>query len=539
VSATESSMPTDGRWGWYRDHLGEEKQRMSKLLEHCDTDRFYLDRYKTGQIVVGMAARDDLVIAAKALGRPGVLGYTRTQKDTIYDLAKKASEAAKDMDGAITGSAIHTLTERVDRGEPVADVVAGLPFPWNTSILAYAKLRELNGWRSIEIERTVEIEELDVRGSFDRIDFVPGLATRLGAGTCQYGHAVGDHVIAVAYDSELPVVVDVKTEEYPWKNGMHIAPQLAGYSRARKMWLPAGEHKPAAYVPMPCVRQDVAIVVHVRDGDAVPYFVNLAEGWETVLRAAAQRDAVRRAKRDLGVVGAWFAPVPGVVRPRVAEIATDMAVINNAAKAAAEAGAGAVLATLPPAGNPVDAAFGTPPPITDTTQLHPAYVMEAGGPDHYAAGLGQLLVDACTRGDVNTIERIAADPYLPGDDLDHARGALAALRAPAPMPPLQQILTGPLPGAIATADDVARTAERIENEHQQWLVDQIWRADTRDDLARLYAGEEQIGFPVRWAGPVKMAGEARLRIIECAQRALHNPATTAKCACGWVPAVRP
>lgn len=498
MSATESSMPTDGRWGWYRDHLGEEKQRMSKLLEHCDTDRFYLDRYKTGQIVVGMAARDDLVIAAKALGRPGVLGYTRTQKDTIYDLAKKASEAAKDMDGAITGSAIHTLTERVDRGEPVADVVAGLPFPWNTSILAYAKLRELNGWRSVEIERTVEIEELDVRGSFDRIDYIPDLAQRLGAGVCQYGQTCPH--LDTRWD-ELPVVVDVKTEEYPWKNGMHIAPQLAGYSRARKMWMPAGEHKPAQYVPMPCVRQDVAIVVHVRDGDAVPYFVNLAEGWETVLRAAAQRDAVRRAKRDLGVVGAWFAPVPGIVRPRVAEIATDMAVINNAAKAAAEAGAGAVLATLPPAGNPVDAAFGTPPPITDTTQL--------------TGAIGEQV-------DVGgiTFTRTGTDPFTS-------------------MPPLQQILTGPLPGAIATADDVARTAERIEGEHRQWLVDQIWRADTRDDLARLYAGEERIGFPVPWTGAVKMAGEARLRIIECAQRALHNPATTAKCACGWVPAVRP
>lgn len=457
MSATESSMPTTGRWGWYKDHEGVERQRMSKLLEHIDTDRFYLDRYKTGQVVIGMASRDDLIVAAKAIGRPGKDGFTRSQKDQIYAIAAKADEAAKDSDGAVTGTAVHTLTERLDRGEPLADVIAGMPYPWNASLQAYEALRRLNGWQSVEIERTVEIEELDVRGSFDRIDYVPMIHELIGASECQYGHDVGYHHEADEEYGGLPVIVDVKTEEKPWLNGIHIAPQLAGYSRARKMWRPdnGGE-----YVPMPCVRQDVGVVVHVRDGDAVPYFVNLHEGWEAVVAAAQQRDRQKRAKLALGVRGAWFAPLPNVKRPAPAQLAVEAAVMRDEQAAARDAGV--VLSLLPPADRAIDAAFNTPPPVTDTTALP----------------------------------------------------VLGTTVAPAP-------------------------AADVEASHRKFLIEQVWLCDSRDMLAALYASQQEIGFPVPWSGAVAMAGEARLRIVECVQRSMHSPATTAKCACGWTRDVRP
>lgn len=302
-----SAMPTTGRWGWYRDADGVEKQRMSSLLKHVETDTYSLDLWKKRQVLVGAATRDDLVVAAKAIGRPGSEGFTKEQKGELNKLVRIAEEAAKDTDGGILGTALHTATERLDRGEPLSSIQ--LPYPYSASLAAYEALRRMNGWQSVEIERTIELPDLEVRGTFDRVDLVPGLAELLGPGVCQYGDECGGH-------DELPVIVDVKTEAEPWKNGLHIAAQEAGYSRARRMYRP----EEGRYVDAPCVRQDVGIVVHVRDGDAVPYFVDLAEGWEAVLAAVEQRERVKRAKRDLGVRGAWLAPVPGVKRPIAAGI---------------------------------------------------------------------------------------------------------------------------------------------------------------------------------------------------------------------------
>jgi hypothetical protein len=162
----------------------------------------------------------------------------------------------------------------------------------------------------------------------------------LGAGECQYGHLEGDH--AAMGVLELPVVMDVKTEESPWLNGLHIGPQLAIYSRSRRMWRPTGgthtvlkndgsgyEVANGEYVPAPCVRQDVAIVVHLRDGKAEPYFINLAEGWEAAQAAYAQSERETRAKRKLGAAGCWFAAVPGITRPRPAEILVQTAAAAN------------------------------------------------------------------------------------------------------------------------------------------------------------------------------------------------------------------
>jgi hypothetical protein len=86
------------------------------------------------------------------------------------------------------------------------------------------------------------------------------------------------------------------------------------------MWTPGG------YAPAPCVRQDIAVVVHLRDGHAHPYFVNLREGWEAAQAARVQADRENRAKRALGRAGAWFVPMPGIVEPKPAEVLTEQAV---------------------------------------------------------------------------------------------------------------------------------------------------------------------------------------------------------------------
>jgi hypothetical protein len=469
---TQGSMPTTGRWGWYRDHEGNEFRRVSTLVKKVETDTYNLDKWKIRQVAEGLAIRDDLVLAVKAMGRPDLAtgGWSREQKRTLDRIADDASEAAKQRDGAKVGTAVHTLTERVDRGEPIEQVAAGLPAEPAGTIRAYALLRELNGWRTVEIERTVVCDELEVAGTFDRIDEVPGLTAMLGPGHCQYetGGILVDHVHHAEFEGEMPVIVDVKTEESPWLNGLHIGPQLAIYSRARRMWRPTGgtytvtskdgsssyEAPRGEYVPAPCVRQDVAIVVHLRDGKAEPYFVNLVEGWDAAQAAYAQANRETRAKRKLGAQGAWFAAVPNVVRPKVAETLVATAVA-------------------------------------------------AGYGDPARPGPGQVG-EVKTVGGIDFTRLVSADVAPSGAELVGGHG---------PMPP-------------------ALSAEDHAGKLRTLLIEQIWKTVTVDGLAILWNMARDRG--VHWEGPVAMAADSRKRQIECPQRQMSHVPGTAKCACGWM-----
>jgi hypothetical protein len=163
AQARTGPMPTAGRWGWYRDHEGNEFRRVSTLIKKVETDTYNLDQWKLRQVAEGLAIRDDLVFAVKAMGRPDPLtGWTRDQKQEINRIAKAAAEAAKTRDGAKVGTGFHTLTERLDRGEPVEQVAAGLPAAAAETVRAYDFLRRENGWQTVEIERTVVCDELEV-----------------------------------------------------------------------------------------------------------------------------------------------------------------------------------------------------------------------------------------------------------------------------------------------------------------------------------------------------------------------------------------
>lgn len=507
--ARTGPMPTAGRWGWYRDHEGREFRRVSTLVKEVETDTHNLEKWKLRQVAEGLAIRDDLALAIKAMGRPDESGWTKEQKDKLNGLVDDAMAAAKQRDGARSGTAYHDLTERLDRGEDVESVVRGLPAPAAKSLRAYAYLRRENGWQSVEVERTVVCEDLEVAGTFDRVDVVPGLAKLLGVGNCQHAahddHREGDHA-AMGFE-ELPVIVDVKTEAAPWLNGLHIGPQLAIYSRARKMWRPTGgtvelldrDGKPKTYpnsgdvimipageyVPTRCVRQDVGIVVHVHNGEAVPYFINLTEGWEAAQAAYAQINRKSRAKRRLGAAGAWFAAVPGVQRapaPSPAEIAADR---GGQRCLTCQSGVGPGDEVCRKCGNRValpQVAPGAPVRVTQES-----YRREDG------------MIDWRTvEAPVGSTTTVAGVDFIKVDTVENVaqHGAL---------------------------DEVDQGAVRV-----------IWQATTLDELATVFDTYTGPQVNRMWGGRVAEAGAARGTQIKCVQRALHTPGTGgAKCACGW------
>jgi hypothetical protein len=472
------AMPTTGRWGWYQDHDGMSFRRVSTLIKEVETDNHHLEKWKLRQVAEGMSVRDDLVLALKAMGRPPAEGWTKEQKGDIDKVVETAQQAAKTTDGATTGTAMHTLTERVDRGEPIDAVAAGLPATAAQSLRAYAHLRELNGWRTIEIERTVVCDELEVAGTFDRIEYLPELAALLGPGACQYPEHYGEY----HEGGDLPVIADVKTEKDPTLNGLHIGPQLAIYSRARRMWRPTGgthdlvrggevvryqsgdavQVPNGEYVPAPCVRQDVAVVVHIAEGDANPLLINLTEGWSAALAAYEQINRKARAKRKVGAQGAWFVPLPTKRASRLTSFVETAAAAQHA--------------------------------------------------DPYRPGPGQVAaVDVGVDGSAVTVRMCG-----PQGAVTYATSGAEAVGGHGPMPP---VVAAPPPGE----------SDQLEETRAQ-LIAAIWQARTLDALAILWNMANARG--VKWIGPVAMAGEARKRQIECGQRALHNG--SGKCACGWM-----
>lgn len=485
MANSAGTMPNTGRWGWYKDHEGREWRRATTLVKKVETDSYYLEEWKKRQVLIGAAKRDDIVLAVKALGDQPALGWTDKQKKQFGEWAEQCMTAAGSDTGRILGTAVHDLTERVDRGEPIDDVCRGLPDQAAAGLRAYAKLRELNGWKSIEIERTVVCDELEVAGSFDRIDVVPGLGDLLGTGGCQHRHT---H----ASDEDLAVIVDVKTEGNPLLNGLHIGPQLAIYSRAKRMWIPGGLGGLADphYVPAPCVRQDVAIIVHVRDGKAIPYFVDLTAGWEAAQAAARQIEREKAAKK-------WFAPVPGIVEPKPAEVLIEVAVAGQYAspdRPAAPSGPyhedaeeAASLATAM-----LDASKMT------ATVLGPAPMPGVQVAERGADGLVRWhegVNEACG----NCASLVASATRVDGTEADESCRQCGQRPDPAEAPVIRKALD-----RIAVAGTVAELGA-------------IWQQWTAVGNA--------------WVGSVATAGEARRRIIECPQAPLHQGA--GRCACGW------
>jgi hypothetical protein len=214
----------------------------------CLDDTFGLSKWQQRMVGVGMAMRNDLVLAMSPLVHelsttPSELvsSSTKTAADKIVEQAKDIAAAGA---AATTGTALHALTERLDRGQPLGSI----PPQAAADIEAYRIATE--PLTALHIERFTVLDELKIGGTPDRI---------------------------VELDDQ-HYIADLKTGSVKYA-GLKIAMQLAVYAHSRFY-----DPKTKQRTDLPRVDQKRAIVIHAPagTGTATLLWVDIEQGWEAV-----------------------------------------------------------------------------------------------------------------------------------------------------------------------------------------------------------------------------------------------------------------
>lgn len=211
------------------------------------TDTYALEQWKLRKVVEGLRAKPEL-LQEPALDDPGPRIPV-----TSGALVELALEAAGTNDAAAAGTAAHSLSERVDRGEEVEDHEIQTATNWKLALRA-AGLQIVPDL----MERVIVHPDQRICGRFDR------LARRLSDGRL--------------------VIVDLKTGASA-KNYPHsTATQMALYANAPLMgtiW-EGDSGETSDFEPLPAdLDKNTGYMLHLPDdGEAGVYAVNIALGWK-------------------------------------------------------------------------------------------------------------------------------------------------------------------------------------------------------------------------------------------------------------------
>lgn len=217
----------------------------------CLDDRYNLEKWKMRQVALGIADNPDLALSAATY---------RDDKKQLDQTADKALEMAKSSAKATTGTALHSLTERIDRGQPLGAV----PDTYTDDLDAY--MGATSGMEMLEIERFVVNDPIKVGGTPDRILRHNG-KTYIG---------------------------DIKTGSITWAAGK-IAMQLAIYANSLLYDVSSGRRS-----PLPDdLNKSWGVVIHLPAGEGrcELHWVDLTAGHEAVALAGKVRSW--RARKDL------------------------------------------------------------------------------------------------------------------------------------------------------------------------------------------------------------------------------------------------
>lgn len=227
--------------------------RRTTTFVGCMDDMNGLMKWQARQVAFGMGQRNDLVVAAAAANPE--------DKKKLHEIAEKAKEAAKSSAAADIGTALHSYTERIDRGETLGHV----PQPYANDLKAYREATADIEWLGIETFRVHD--EWQIAGTADRIGRFPW--------------------------SPRPQIFDIKTGtiDYPHKMAM----QLAMYARMTPYDIATDTR---GSDPEP-VDLNYGVIIHLPAGEGRCdlYEIDLMKGWGACL--IARKVWNWRAARDL------------------------------------------------------------------------------------------------------------------------------------------------------------------------------------------------------------------------------------------------
>ena len=202
--STEIKRDRYGRYLLPDPVSGEERswQRVTTFIKLL-ADTYNLDQWRLRQASIGLSKRPDLMLMIASVAEP----ESKDGKADVQRAVDAAIEAAGSSTGANLGTAIHAMTETVDRGNPVPPTtpeVAAKIADYTATLERYG-LVPVGEW----IERVIVHPDLDVAGTADR--FV----------RCPDGHVR---------------VADLKTGKSVNFGQLEYSMQLAAYATAAGMW---------------------------------------------------------------------------------------------------------------------------------------------------------------------------------------------------------------------------------------------------------------------------------------------------------------
>lgn len=206
-------------------------------------DLYGLMKWKQRQTALGLADRPDLQVAITA---------HRDDKTKLDQICEQAMEAAASSARATIGTAVHKLTELVDRGQDLPTISDDV----RADLDAYAAA--MKPFRIVAMEQMLVLDDLQIAGTPDRI---------------------------VEWNGQR-FIADLKTGSDLKYSLQKIAMQLALYSRSAAYNPATGDRTPID------VHQRAGLVIHVPagTGTAEVLWIDLTRGWEAVELAVAVRD---------------------------------------------------------------------------------------------------------------------------------------------------------------------------------------------------------------------------------------------------------
>ncbi|MET9861946.1 hypothetical protein ABZY93_22015 [Streptomyces smyrnaeus] len=270
----------------------------------CIEDKSNLATWKQRETLRGAAMQPGLLDAVADLDPS-----SPADKRKLTALAERAADVAGANRASSQGTRLHTLSEYVDRGDPLP---SGITSEELADMAAY--MVETCELRMLSVEQFVVVPELAVGGTFDR-------TAELTGRPCPSAGCPGRHIVDLKTGSmeygtvKMPAQLAIYSRGQKYDHTMFPAPNRAEDEKAWEKWkrteVPAAEAA-MAYTPLADICQDWGIVIHLPQGKATCtlHWADLRKGWELALFAKDVR--ARRKTRDTLIPFGVDSVAPGV-----------------------------------------------------------------------------------------------------------------------------------------------------------------------------------------------------------------------------------